>query len=92
MKVKGEAFISHFAIYFEAIFGSIVWDALTNDYRLSMANFQYCPMKKCAIETTAEPDVSVPSLVATHDSAAEINQFFSNCRLSHNFDKFPYEI
>ena len=74
MKDKGEAFLSHLAV----IFGSVVWDAFTNDYRLSMANFQYCPLKKCAIERTAEADAAVSSLIATNDSAADINQYFSN--------------
>ena len=29
MKNKGETILSHFAIYLEVIFGSIVWDAFT---------------------------------------------------------------
>ena len=39
IKDKVEALLSHFAIYLELIFGSVVWDVFTNEYRLSMANF-----------------------------------------------------
>ena len=42
---KAKAFLSHIAIYLELIFGSVVWEAFTNEYRSSMANFQYCPVK-----------------------------------------------
>ena len=57
-----------------------------------MANFQYCPLKKCAIETMTAPDSSVSSSIDTNNSTAHINQFFSECGLSHDFDKFPHEI
>ena len=92
MKDKVEASLTHFIIYLEVVFGSVVWNVFTDEYRLRIANFWYCSLKKCAIETTAKPDSYVSSSIATNDSTANINQFFSDCRIFHDFDEFPNEI
>ena len=92
MKDEGEVILSHFAIYLGMIFGSVVWDTFTNNYRLSLANFPYYPLKKCAIERMAEANTSVSSLIATNNSVADINQFFSNCGLSYDFKEVSHEI
>ena len=40
LKYKGETILSHFGIYLEVVFGSVVLDAFTKPYRLSMKKFQ----------------------------------------------------
>ena len=50
MKDEAEAMLSHFGIYAVVIFGSVVWEAFTVSYKISMEVFQYCPIKSCAIE------------------------------------------
>ena len=50
LKDEAEAFLSHFSIYFELVFGSVVKDAFTDDYRVSMKEFQYSPLKKMPLK------------------------------------------
>ena len=49
------------------VFGPIMWHAFTDPYRMSMQEFQYCPLKKCVIERTVATDASVTSIIATND-------------------------
>ena len=54
--------LSHFGIYAAVIFGSVVWEAFTVEYKLKMDCYQYCPRKNCAVEidnTTIDSDESV---------------------------------
>ena len=50
MKGEAEAMLSHFVIYLAVIFGSVVWEAFTVSYKVSMEPFQYYPVKNCAIK------------------------------------------
>ena len=50
MKDEAEALLSHFGIYLEVVFGSVVWKAFTNPYQTTMEEFQYCPLENCAVE------------------------------------------
>ena len=45
MKDEAEALLSHFGIYLSLIFGSVVWQAFTAQYKMKMDGFQYCPLK-----------------------------------------------
>ena len=50
MKDEAEALLSHFGIYLALIFGCVVWEAFTAQYKMKMDLFQYCPLKRCAVE------------------------------------------
>ena len=50
MKEEAEALLSHFDIYLGLIFGSVVWEAFTPQYKMRMDGFQYCPVKKRVVE------------------------------------------
>ena len=92
LKDEGEAILSHFGIYLEVIFGSVVLAAFTQAYRLTMEEFQYCPLKKCAIERIAAPGALVTSSIATDDSNAGIDQCFANWGLDQDFEEVSNEI
>ena len=50
MKEEAEDLLSHFGIYLALIFGSVVWEAFTPQYKMRMDGFQYCPAKKRVVE------------------------------------------
>ena len=50
MKVEVESLLSHFGLYAAHIFGSVVWEAFTVEYKLKMNCYQYCPIKNCVVE------------------------------------------
>ena len=50
MQDEVEALLSHFGIYLAVVFGSVVWEAFVDPYRISMDAFQYYPLKNCAIK------------------------------------------
>ena len=50
MKDEVEAMLAHFGIYATVIFGSVVLEAFTMAYKISMVSFQLSPAKNCAIE------------------------------------------
>ena len=39
LKDETEALLSHFSIYLEVVFGSVVWDTFTNACRVCMKEF-----------------------------------------------------
>ena len=49
MKVEAESLLSHFGLYVAYIFGSVVLEAFTMEYKLKMDCYQYYPTKNCAI-------------------------------------------
>ena len=53
MEEDTEALLSHFDIYLTVVFGSVVSEAFTVAYRTSMGAFQYCQVKRCAVEIDA---------------------------------------
>ena len=62
MKVEAESLLVHFGLYVAEIFGSIVWEAFTFEYKLRIDCYQYCPIKNCAIEidnSSIELDASI---------------------------------
>ena len=50
MKVEVESMLAHLGLYLAEIFGSVVWEAFTFEYKLHMDCYQYCPNKRCAVE------------------------------------------
>ena len=50
MKAEAEALLSHLGIYMALIFGSVVWEAFTPQYKMRMDEFQYCSDKKRVVE------------------------------------------
>ena len=50
MKAEAEALLSHLGIYMALIFGSVVWEAFTPQYKMRMEQFQYCPDTKLVVE------------------------------------------
>ena len=62
MKVEAESMLAHLGLYLAEIFGSVVWDAFTFEYKLPMDGYQYCPNKRCAVEidnSSIESDDSI---------------------------------
>ena len=62
MKVEAESLLAHLGLYLAEIFGSVVWEAFTFEYKLRMDCFQYCPNKNCAVEidnSSLESDASL---------------------------------
>ena len=76
IKKEAEAFLSHLAIYLEQIFGIVIWEAFTNDYKESMSSFVYYNTKQCAVEITADKSTSTGSSIASDDSA-NLNRMLS---------------
>ena len=91
LRDEAETLLSHLGIYLEVVFGSVVWDAFTDLYRLNMKDFQYCPLRKCAIERVGPSDASMNSTIASNDSATSIDQCFAKWGL-HNDHDVPPEI
>ena len=77
LKDKTEARLSHFGIYLKVVFEPVVWDVFTDAYKVSMKEFQYCPLKKCTIERTVATDASVTSTIAINNSIINIDQCFA---------------
>ena len=50
MKAEAESLLAHFGLYTAYIFGSVVWEAFTVKYKFKMDQYQYCPIKCCAVE------------------------------------------
>ena len=92
LKEEAETLLSHFGIYLEVVFGAVVWQAFTDLYRLNMREFQYCPIRKCAIERSAATDSSMTSTIATNDSTTSIDQCFAKWGLHNDFEDVPPEI
>ena len=62
MKVEAESMLAHLGLYLAEIFGSVVWEAFTFEYKIRMEGFQYCPNKRCAVEidnSSIESDDSI---------------------------------
>ena len=57
-----------------------------------MRKFQYCPIRKYAIERSAATDSSMTSTITTNDSATSINQCFTKWGLNNDFEDVPPEI
>ena len=73
VKEEAEAFLSHLAIYLEQIFGVVIWEAFTHDYKESMSCFAYWNTKKCTVEITDNVSPSENSSIASDDSANYLN-------------------
>ena len=62
MKVEAELLLAYFGLYLAEIFGSVVWEAFTFEYKLCMDCYQYCPIKNCAVKidnSSLESDASI---------------------------------
>ena len=77
LREEAETLLSHLGIYLEVVFGSVIWDAFTDPYRINMNEFQYCPTRKCAIERVGPSDASNNSTLDSHNSATSIDQCFA---------------
>ena len=73
LKEEARVFLSHFSIYLEQIFGIVIWETFTHDYRASMSNFTYCLKKQCTIETTMNDAISCTSFIDINDSTNFLN-------------------
>ena len=89
MKEEAETRLSHFGIYLEVVFGAVVWQAFTDLYQLNMKEFQYCPIRKCAIERLGPTGSSMTSTIASNDSATSIDQCFAKWGLHNDYDVPP---
>ena len=54
-----------------------------------MKEFQYCLIRKCAIERLGPTDASMTSTIASNDSATSIDQCFAKWGLHNDFDVPP---
>ena len=62
MKVEAESLLAHFGHYLAEIFGSVVWETFTFEYKLRMNCYQYYQIKNCAVEidnSSLESDASI---------------------------------
>ena len=82
MKVEEESLLAHFGLYVAHIFGSVVWEAFTFEYKLRMDCYQYCPIKNCAVEIDN----------SSIESDASINREFAKCGLTDDMLVMPDEI
>lgn len=89
LREEAKTLLSHLGIYFEFVFGSVVWDAFTDLYRLYMKDFQYCPLRKCAIERVGSSDAFMNSTIASNDSTTSIDQCFAKWGLHNDYDVPP---
>ena len=89
LREEAETLLSHLGIYLEVVFGSVVWDAFTDLYRLNMEDIQYCQIRKCAIERLGPTDSSMTSTIASNDSATSIDQCFAKWGLHNDYDVPP---
>ena len=70
MREEAEAFLSHLALYLEQIFGIVIWEVFSQEYKDNMKEFVYCPTLRHTIEAPP-PDISrsCNSSIASSDSA-----------------------
>ena len=92
MKEEAEALLSHFGIYLEVRFRSVVWEAFTDYYRTNMKAFQYCSLRKCAVERTTATDILVTSTTATDNSTNSFDHDFVKWGLTKNLHEVSYKI
>ena len=78
-------FASHLAIYLEQIFGVVIWEAFTHDYKENMSSFAYCNTKQCAVEITANESPSTGSSIDSDDSA-NLNSMLSRFGLEQHVE------
>ena len=86
VKEEAEAFLSHLAIYLEQIFGMVIWETFTHDYKESMLSFKYCNTKKCAVEITDNISPSENSSIVFDNSANYLNGLLSRFGLEQHLD------
>ena len=89
IKEEAEALLSHFGIYFEVVFGFVVWEAFTDPYRTSMKIFQYCPLENRAVERTTATDSST---IAIYDSDNSFDRDFAKWGLTEDLQEVLHEI
>ena len=63
-KEETEAFISHLVIYLKQIFGVVIWEALTHEYKESMPSFAYCPTKYVLLKLLHMSQFLIPPLLS----------------------------
>ena len=78
MKEKAEGLLSHFGIYAVIIFGSVMWEAFTVSYKISMEPF-YFLVRCCAIGR----DISI---IVSNKS---FDREFSKCELTDDMTEIP---
>ena len=82
MKVEAESLLSHFGLYTAYIFGSVVWEAFTVEYKFKMDYYQYCPIKCCAIEIDN----------SSIDSDDSVDREFARCGFTTDVLVLPDEV
>ena len=74
--------LAHFGIYAAVIFGSVVWEAFTVVYKISMASFQWSPVKNCAIEI----------YYSTIASDKSFDRELTKCEFTDDVTEIPKEV
>ena len=82
MKTEAESLLAHFGLYLAYIFGSVVWEAFSADYKLKMDQYQYCPLTGRAVELDN-------SSIESNDS---VDEEFARCGFSDDVIEIPDEI
>ena len=82
LKIEAESLLSHFGLYVAVIFGSVVWEAFTMEYKLKMDCYQYCPRKNCAVEIDN----------STIDSDESVDREFAKCGFTDDVLVIPVEV
>lgn len=96
MKVEAESLLSHFGLYAAYIFGSVLWEAFTVEYKFKMDYYQYCPIKCCAVEidnSSIDSDKSVDREFARRGFTNDVLvKSSSTCRTSSQFTFAPISL
>ena len=74
MKTEAESLLAHFGLYVAHIFGSVVWEAFSVEYKFKMDQYQYCPLKCCGVEIDN-------SSIESNDS---VDKEFARCGFTDN--------
>ena len=85
VKEEAEAFLLYLAVYLEQIFGVVIWEAFTHDYKESMSYFVYYNTKQCAVKITANKAPSTGSSIASDDST-NLNSMLSRFGLEQQVE------
>ena len=83
VKTEAEGILAHLGIYVAVVFGCVVWEGFTVQYKASMEPYYYCPNRGCAVEmdnnTTIASDDSFDRefamwILRRHDQYSQSNR------------------
>ena len=82
MKTEADSLLTHFGLYVAHIFGSVVWEVFSVEYKFKMDQYQYCPLKCCVVEIDN-------SSIESNDS---VDKEFARCGFTDNVLAIPDKV